>query len=526
MKKEQSLDNLFALARKHTSKEPLVSAETTLQQGAGAAQTASLTAKLFGAKTIAALATAGIVATGVILFNSGEQQEATVSQIQPSQEQTQIAPAPISEPVLLQTESTSVPVEGEKPARTRPATVPKQSTSELSSETANKEELPIPALIALHDLSQEELERIGILLTDDGIEIPSKSYKLVTADAPISILYELDAQGYDTSQAELTVYLASYIRMNKSAGGTRITSPGSAPNTLQPIILFGCDRQAPLRGTVTVIPGNHPQRFLDSLEQEDLLEFIQNKQDIQEYPVHNRLIALHMSFPAEHGGFQDIYVWYEPTAAFVEALPERHRAEVRSLVEVFSNVQVTPEKPEQPVTTLTYQLNAERTVSIMVEDEDGNIVYQVMNEIIQQPNFYLFYITLDQWPAGKYTVVITTWEEERIERTFEWTGSNVSSVKKDEAAQSRSGSLAIAEILPNPARDNATLKYILQQDRRISANLFTLSGTMVRNIAQDRKAPAGIHDERIDLQGLEPGAYLLRLFTDKGEQVTRKIVVQ
>ena len=529
MKKEQSLDNLFALAKEHASEKPLVSAETTLQQGAsgsGIAGGVNGTVKLLSTKAITTIAAAGIVATGIILYNSGEQESTEAISAQTTHERTTTVPAPMPEPAL-QPEIAQAPVGTgmQTPVQDGKET-PLLSASVPEATTVAKEHLPIPSLIALHDLSQEELERIGILLTDNGIEIPSKSYELVTADAPISILYELDAKGYDTSQAKLTVNLSSYIRTNRSAGGTQIASPESVPNTLQPVILFGCDRSAPLRGTVTVIPGKHPQRFLDSLGREDLLEFIQNKQDIQEYPVHNRLVALHLSFPADHGGFQDIYVWYEPTAAFVEALPERHRAEVRSLVEIFSDVQVTPEKPEQPVTTLTYQLNKERTVSIMVKDEEGNIVSYVTNETVQQPNFYQFYITLDGWTADTYTVVITTENEDRVERTFEWTGSSVASVENGELEQSRSGSLAIADIFPNPARNTATIKYSLQQDSHVSTALFTLSGNMVRDIALSRRTPAGQHEEKVDLQGLKPGTYLLRMVTDTGDQATKKIVVQ
>jgi hypothetical protein len=77
---------------------------------------------------------------------------------------------------------------------------------------------------------------------------------------------------------------------------------------------------------------------------------------------------------------------------------------------------------------------------------------------------------------------------------------------------------------PNPARGSMQAQYALAAAQTVTLELVDLLGRRVRETALGPQA-AGAHDVEIDLGGLRPGLYVLRLRGDAGAEATRRVVV-
>jgi len=77
---------------------------------------------------------------------------------------------------------------------------------------------------------------------------------------------------------------------------------------------------------------------------------------------------------------------------------------------------------------------------------------------------------------------------------------------------------------PNPARGVMQAEYSLAEPQTVTLELIDLLGRRVRETELGPQ-PAGEHDVRIDLGGLRPGLYVLRLRGDAGAEATRRVVV-
>jgi hypothetical protein len=77
---------------------------------------------------------------------------------------------------------------------------------------------------------------------------------------------------------------------------------------------------------------------------------------------------------------------------------------------------------------------------------------------------------------------------------------------------------------PNPARGAMQAQYTLDAPQTVALELIDLLGRRVRETELGPQ-PAGAHDIQLDLDGLRPGLYVLRLRGDAGAKATRRVVV-
>ncbi len=460
MKKGQSLNDLFALTREHPPAQELVSAESLLSQpatsaGLSTSSTFSTTAvkKLFTLKAGAIALTTSMVVAGLWFASSSEDTtgkanqkavQSTALSVAPASQQPTIeasTPAPVVEEVTKNAEQAPYFTSVTNTANAEHKDYfnsPVQNSTTPTPTQELEEHLPIPSLYAIHDLSEEEIKRLGINLSKTHIEIRTSDRDLSPTTLPPGVIAELSRLGYDTLQEIITTHSAAYIKTTSpQSGGMRLVAPGTPASELVPVTLTGMNRADTKQGMVSVRPQELPEETMAMLEEENIFNYVTGEQPASEFPVHNSLVAVHIQFLSEQNALKDVYVWYEPTEELLAQLPEQHRKNIREIL------------------------------SPVVASVEG---------------------------TGK------------------------------EASASRS--LNLESVQPNPTQNSSTVRYSLQASRNVSLNLYSMSGSLVRAIIEDEETTAGHHETFIDLQGLQPGTYLLEIRTNNGEQATQKIVVQ
>lgn len=89
-----------------------------------------------------------------------------------------------------------------------------------------------------------------------------------------------------------------------------------------------------------------------------------------------------------------------------------------------------------------------------------------------------------------------------------------------------SGAIVCAAVSPNPATDRRTvLSYELIEERGIVTALYDLSGRKLRELSPLKSREKGRHEEEISLAGVEKGIYMIAIITDKGEKLSRRLIV-
>jgi hypothetical protein len=83
--------------------------------------------------------------------------------------------------------------------------------------------------------------------------------------------------------------------------------------------------------------------------------------------------------------------------------------------------------------------------------------------------------------------------------------------------------LALAPITPNPLQGAARLSYSLSRRAVVRLLLLDLQGRVVRRLV-DGECVAGAHDATLEVGGLAPGLYLVRLQAP-GAELSRKVVL-
>jgi hypothetical protein len=76
---------------------------------------------------------------------------------------------------------------------------------------------------------------------------------------------------------------------------------------------------------------------------------------------------------------------------------------------------------------------------------------------------------------------------------------------------------------PNPARQQATVRYEVPSAAKVTLRVFDVLGREVTTLTQKR-VDAGRHSERLSTTDLAPGTYLVRLTAD-GQNQTQQLVV-
>ncbi len=80
-----------------------------------------------------------------------------------------------------------------------------------------------------------------------------------------------------------------------------------------------------------------------------------------------------------------------------------------------------------------------------------------------------------------------------------------------------------SNIFPNPAHEMARLKFNISAEKDVEVNLFDLNGKLIRSILPSQKMSQGEREIQIDLSGLKPATYLVRII--KGGVVEAKRIV-
>jgi hypothetical protein len=78
-------------------------------------------------------------------------------------------------------------------------------------------------------------------------------------------------------------------------------------------------------------------------------------------------------------------------------------------------------------------------------------------------------------------------------------------------------------VYPNPAHGVVNLKFNVQTEKNVTAELFDLNGKLIRTLIPSQLMQIGERDVRLNVEDLKPATYLLRLIT--GDSVETKRVV-
>ncbi len=95
-----------------------------------------------------------------------------------------------------------------------------------------------------------------------------------------------------------------------------------------------------------------------------------------------------------------------------------------------------------------------------------------------------------------------------------------------DVVRSMSGSVEILSIGPNPASEQATLRYRVTDERSLSIALYDMGGNRVAVLGSMDERPKGDYSETLDCRSLPSGAYLLSVVTNRGEQAIQRFIIQ
>lgn len=95
-----------------------------------------------------------------------------------------------------------------------------------------------------------------------------------------------------------------------------------------------------------------------------------------------------------------------------------------------------------------------------------------------------------------------------------------------ETWRSCSGALSAKSIAPNPAQNDATVRFLLSAPRTVSAALHDIRGQHLETLATAQSFGAGEHTLAINLTKHIAGMYLLVLTTQQGEQTVQRVMIE
>jgi hypothetical protein len=89
-----------------------------------------------------------------------------------------------------------------------------------------------------------------------------------------------------------------------------------------------------------------------------------------------------------------------------------------------------------------------------------------------------------------------------------------------------SGALRGLNMSPNPAHGSVTMRYMLETQRTITAALHGIRGEYIRELVPEATVAAGSHSVTVQLGKVTPGAYIVVMRSEHGEQVAERLIVQ
>lgn len=88
--------------------------------------------------------------------------------------------------------------------------------------------------------------------------------------------------------------------------------------------------------------------------------------------------------------------------------------------------------------------------------------------------------------------------------------------------ETRAGALAYLSVYPNPATNLSSVSYALTKTQEVSIQLIDLNGKVLKTLVKQQEAP-GAHSHILDLQGIAPGIYFVKL-SGNNEKLSQKII--
>lgn len=92
--------------------------------------------------------------------------------------------------------------------------------------------------------------------------------------------------------------------------------------------------------------------------------------------------------------------------------------------------------------------------------------------------------------------------------------------------RSCSGAVEKLNLYPNPATGRINVGYNLTESRNVTITLHSLTGKYIRTLQQETYQPGGSLQLGFELEGIEPGLYLITIKTDKDEQAVQRLIIQ
>jgi len=174
------------------------------------------------------------------------------------------------------------------------------------------------------------------------------------------------------------------------------------------------------------------------------------------------------------------------------------------------------------VTTTTAGLTL--TLSDYTSDLDLFLLDGAATTLLAQSNTLNATETIDDssLPAGEYLVGVSF---------FDATGSSAytlraaSGVSVSTADSPESGELVLHPVAPNPVRGHAAVEFELAEAADVRLSVFDVLGREVRLVTEGARR-SGPHAAALDVQGLSPGTYVVRLATGAVARTQRMVVVR
>lgn len=338
----------------------------------------------------------------------------------------------------------------------------------ISSMEERPQYIPAPRTIPgalLIELKPEELERINVKRTTDGLELMVEDRYAITNLRMAEGMADL---GYDTTRKQGTRRLQ--VSIGARSLEVQIAPPAATELSLpfNPFMISLTDagvRPPAERGSVLYF-------FNDSLFQDmrdearrniakELSEqnsggnyLLGNKEAADRSSALRNLLPVHIrlapSADAADRNGSDIYLWYRPTEAFISALPERYRVALQKELELMAQAQ---------------------------EMKLG--IDEICRQGTTQRSFFDY---------------------------------------------CRQGAIVKAEIVPNPAQGETFCRITVDRPRTISMAIYDLNGNFVKDLSGPAPYPVGDHEVTCNLENIPHGTYLILIRTELGEQMVRHLI--
>ncbi len=511
------IDDIFAEVRPVQPKAPLCSADelrAVINSNAVAGHSRSFT-RFFTARTMAAAAILVVsTATGIFMSSrSDEQQNPLTMRSQQTRVTTQAeTPIPQQQETPAQQQA-ETPTQGVTQAAKAP-TVPQQKRADAQvarttsdapiasvvttiggrTPTARKRS-ELPALVSplkirgLHflDLSDSDLERIGVTRTPHGYELAAqeivryddretRNHMTLTRSNGDNMSLEFHKNrfkefystyfGGDTTEQVATLrYKISLDTFATACQPIRYPKASTMQPLASPLIISqDYYRDANDEGRLVVTFEN--PMLLDSISKfsRQVFEMYTSLapesatecRDITKYSLLSKLVPVRIRMrsddaTSERASGSDIILWYYPSREFIDALPQE----------------------------LADQLRIELGFTTLVEEG------------------VLHADDLKQRYCGEYSFT--------------------------DVCRTKDGAISISSIVPNPASDRAMVKVHVTEQRNFTVSLHDMSGNRVAHLTNLQLIDSDI--VTIDVSDKPAGTYLIAITSDKGEQVVERLIV-